>query len=91
MFGSGYTWLVWEKGTLCIATSANQDTPDLCRTVPLLAIDIWEHAYYLKHRNQRADYIRAWFQAVNWNEAERRYQTALLQNAMQSSRPMQGC
>ena len=57
VFGSGYAWLVWEKGALCITTSANQDTPDLCRTVPLLAIDVWEHAYYLKHYNMRAAYI----------------------------------
>lgn len=73
VFGSGYTWLVWEKGTLCIATSANQDTPDLCRTVPLLAIDIWEHAYYLKHYNMRAAYIDDWFRVVNWSCAEARF------------------
>ena len=87
MFGSGYTWLVWEKGTLCIATSANQDTPDLCRTVPLLAIDIWEHAYYLKHKDARAAYVKAWFQVVNWYEAERRYQAALLEIALQGRCP----
>ena len=73
VFGSGYAWLVWEKGALCITTSANQNTPDLCRTVPLLAIDVWEHAYYLKHYNMRAAYIDDWFRVVNWSCAEARF------------------
>ena len=77
VFGSGYAWLVWEKGALCITTSANQDTPDLCRTVPLLAIDVWEHAYYLKHYNMRAAYIDDWFRVVNWSCAEARFRRCM--------------
>ena len=74
VFGSGYAWLVWANRALYITTSANQDTPDLCRTVPLLAIDVWEHAYYLKHYNMRAAYIDDWFRVVNWHCAEARFQ-----------------
>ena len=91
LFGSGYLWLAAdERGKLVILPLPNQDTPLPQGLSPILTLDLWEHAYYLKHRNQRADYIRAWFEVVNWKEAERRYQSALLQNAMQSSRPMQG-
>lgn len=75
VFGSGYAWLVVDQdGKLEIVTSANQDTPivqDLC---PVLAIDVWEHAYYLKHYNERAAYIDDWFNVVNWKQANKLYE-----------------
>ena len=87
LFGSGYLWLAAdERGKLVLLPLPNQDTPLPQLLTPILNLDLWEHAYYLKHRNLRADYIKAWFQAVNWAEAERRYQAALLQNALHTSR-----
>lgn len=73
VFGSGYAWLVREHGKLNIITTANQDTPSPDTARPLLNIDVWEHAYYLKHYNMRAAYIDAWFHVVNWSQAERRF------------------
>ena len=73
VFGSGYAWLVLDKGTLRIITTANQNTSvPLCVT-PLLCIDVWEHAYYLKHYNLRADYIDDWFNVIDWQKAENIY------------------
>lgn len=69
VFGSGYTWLVFQNGLLRIVNTPNQDVPDLERMIPLLCIDVWEHAYYLKHYNVRADYIEDWFSVVNWDRA----------------------
>ena len=87
VFGSGYLWLAAdERGKLVILPLPNQDTPLPQGLTPILNLDLWEHAYYLKHKNLRAGYIRAWFQTINWEEAERRYQNALLQNALQGSR-----
>jgi len=84
--GSGYLWLAAdERGKLAILPLPNQETPLSVHLTPILNLDMWEHAYYLKHRNIRADYIRAWFEIVNWKEAERRYQNTLLQNAFLSS------
>ncbi len=79
VFGSGYAWLVLERGVLKIVTTANQDTPPLNRMTPILNIDVWEHSYYLKHYNVRAAYIDDWFQVINWEIAERRFcqETAL--------------
>lgn len=74
VFGSGYAWLVLdERGDLKIITTANQDTPLTLKTCPILNIDVWEHAYYLKHYNMRVNYIADWFQVVNWNMAEQHY------------------
>ena len=73
VFGSGYAWLIWENGGLCITTSANQNSQVLWRTVPVLALDVWVHAYYLKHYNMRAAYIDDWFRVVNWSCAEARF------------------
>lgn len=74
VFGSGYAWLVCDKRfNLCIVTTANQDTTLTCRLFPILNIDVWEHAYYLKHFNERAKYVDDWFNVVNWSVAEERY------------------
>lgn len=78
VFGSGYAWLVTDGGRLRIVTTANQNTPleqDLC---PVLSIDVWEHAYYLKHYNLRADYIDDWFSVIDWEQAEKNYQRCIL-------------
>ena len=72
-FGSGWGWLVVDSGKLEVIKTANQDSPLLQNKTPLFGIDVWEHAYYLKYQNLRADYIAAWWNIVNWNEVERRY------------------
>ena len=67
VFGSGYAWLVARPSGLFICTTANQNTP---ADFPLLVLDVWEHAYYLKHYNLRAAYIKDWFRILNWERAE---------------------
>lgn len=76
VFGSGYAWLVLDRGCLRIVTSANQDTPLFHSRALILNIDVWEHAYYLKHYNLRAAYIDDWFRVVNWKTAEARFAEA---------------
>lgn len=74
VFGSGYAWLVLDaEKNLTIITTANQDTPLELHLKPLLTIDVWEHAYYLKHKNLRVNYIKDWLEVVNWERAERLY------------------
>ena len=73
VFGSGYAWLVCGKCGLRITTTPNQNSPIEMGLCPLLVIDVWEHAYYLKHYNVRADYIDDWFNVVNWDKAEERF------------------
>ena len=73
VFGSGYAWLVSSGGRLKIITTANQNTPPLNTMTPLLKIDVWEHAYYLKHYNVRAAYIDDWFRVINWEVVEKRF------------------
>lgn len=73
VFGSGYAWLVIDQGALRIITTANQNTPIELNLCPVLTIDVWEHAYYLKHYNVRADYIDDWFHIINWEQAEKNY------------------
>ena len=75
-FGSGWTWLVWDGTGLAVKSTPNQDSPVLDSDVPLLGIDVWEHAYYLKYQNVRADYLAAWWNVVNWAEIGRRYEAA---------------
>ncbi|HSO79246.1 MAG TPA: superoxide dismutase [Chromatiaceae bacterium] len=69
-FGSGWAWLVWSDGRLQVISTPNQDNPlmDLAEVkgAPILANDVWEHAYYLKHQNKRGDYLKGWWQVVNW-------------------------
>ncbi len=73
-FGSGWAWLsVTKDGKLEISSSANQDSPVMEGKVPVLGIDVWEHAYYLNYQNRRPDYIAAFWNVVNWQEAEKRY------------------
>ena len=75
-FGSGWTWLVWDGTGLAVYSTPNQDSPIMQADVPLLGIDVWEHAYYLKYQNRRPDYLAAWWNVVNWPEVARRYAEA---------------
>ena len=77
VFGSGYAWLVYDRGRLRIITTANQNTPVPLCGIPLLCIDVWEHAYYLKHYNLRAEYIDDWFNVVDWKKAEEIYNNSI--------------
>jgi Fe-Mn family superoxide dismutase len=73
-FGSGWAWLVFDKdGKLAITSTANQDSPISAGQKILLGVDVWEHAYYLKYQNRRADYLAAWWNVVNWAEVAARY------------------
>jgi Fe-Mn family superoxide dismutase len=72
-FGSGWAWLVLKDKELAIEPSANQDSPVSHGSTPLLGIDVWEHAYYLKYQNRRADYISAWFNVINWDFVSERF------------------
>jgi len=79
-FGSGWAWLVWQNGQLVIGSTPNQDNPlmDISefRGKPILGLDVWEHAYYLRYQNRRADYIKAWWNVVNWEKAEAHFLAA---------------
>jgi superoxide dismutase, Fe-Mn family len=75
-FGSGWGWLLWENGKLAITTTANQDSPLLQGKYPILGNDVWEHSYYLKYQNRRADYLAAWWNTVNWEEINKRLDQA---------------
>ena len=75
-FGSGWAWLVWDGTGLLVNSSANQDSPIIDGHVPLLGLDVWEHAYYLKYQNRRAEYVAAFWNVVDWDEIGRRYDAA---------------
>ncbi|MFM5842974.1 superoxide dismutase [Aeromonas sanarellii] len=78
-FGSGWAWLVVDQsGKLRVVSSANQDSPLMEGLVPILGLDVWEHAYYLKYQNKRPDYIAAFYNVIDWPEVARRYQDALV-------------
>jgi len=72
-FGRGWAWLTLDNGSLEIEDSANQDSPIMEGRTPILGLDVWEHAYYFKYQNMRADYIREWWNVVNWAEVEKRF------------------
>ena len=82
-FGSGWAWLVVNNGQLEVVSTANQDSPLMGKAVagvegtPVIGCDVWEHAYYLNYQNRRPDYLKAWWNTVNWDQAEKNYLAAL--------------
>lgn len=76
-FGSGWAWLVVNKGTLEVVGLPNQDSPLSNGKTPILGLDVWEHAYYLKYQNRRPEYVDAFFNIINWDEVNRRYKAAV--------------
>jgi Fe-Mn family superoxide dismutase len=82
-FGSGWVWLVVNQGKLEIGSTANQDHPAMGKAIsgiegkPVLALDVWEHAYYLNYQNRRPDYLKAWWNVLNWDQAEKNYLAAI--------------
>ncbi|MBR7554368.1 superoxide dismutase [Allobacillus sp. GCM10007491] len=75
-FGSGWAWLIVNNGELEITSTPNQDTPVMDGKTPILGLDVWEHAYYLNYQNRRPDYIKAFWNVVNWDEVSKRYEDA---------------
>jgi Fe-Mn family superoxide dismutase len=75
-FGSGWSWLVHDGTGLAVYSTANQDSPISNSDIPLLGIDVWEHAYYLKYQNRRPDYLAAWWSVVNWDAVQQRFESA---------------
>ena len=76
-FGSGWTWLIHDGTGLAVKSTPNQDSPWLDDDAPLLGIDVWEHAYYLKYQNRRPDYLAAWWNVVNWDAVQKQYDKAV--------------
>jgi len=75
-FGSGWAWLIKSGGKVDIISTANQDSPLMEGKFPVMGVDVWEHAYYLKYQNRRADYLGAWWNVVNWEEIENRFNSS---------------
>ena len=75
-FGSGWSWLVYDGTGLAVYSTANQDSPISNSDVPLLGIDVWEHAYYLKYQNRRPEYLETWWNVVNWDAVQKRFGSA---------------
>jgi Fe-Mn family superoxide dismutase len=75
-FGSGWSWLIADGGSLAVVSTPNQDSPVMEGKTPILGIDVWEHAYYLNYQNRRPDYLAAWWNVVNWDAVAARYQGA---------------
>jgi Fe-Mn family superoxide dismutase len=76
-FGSGWAWLIVDGGHLKVVSTANQDCPLMENKHPVLGVDVWEHAYYLKYKNVRADYLKAWWNVVNWDDVGKRFDAAM--------------
>ena len=76
LFGSGWSWLVWDGTALAVYSTPNQDSLLMQDDVPLLGVDVWEHAYYLSYQNRRPDYLSAGWNVVNWDEVGKRYDEA---------------
>jgi superoxide dismutase, Fe-Mn family len=79
-FGSGWVWLVHDGAGLAVTSTANQDSPLMRGDAPLLGVDVWEHAYYLRYQHRRADYLEAWWNVVDWQRVGARYATATSHN-----------
>lgn len=77
LFGSGWTWLVFQAGELSIMTTPNQGSPTTQGKIPILGLDVWEHAYYLKYQNRRPDYIEAFFRVINWEKVNEHFESAV--------------
>ncbi len=77
LFGSGWAWLAIDRGELTIVTTANQDNPMSQGHKPVLGLDVWEHAYYLRYQNRRAEYIAAFFNVINWDKVNEHFQSAM--------------
>jgi Fe-Mn family superoxide dismutase len=77
-FGSGWAWLVHADGKLSVISTANQDSPLMSGQTPILGVDVWEHAYYLRYQNKRADYLDAWWSVVNWPAIAKHYSAATM-------------
>jgi superoxide dismutase, Fe-Mn family len=75
-FGSGWSWLIWDGTGLAVVSTPNQDSPLLEDNAPILGVDVWEHAYYLKYQNRRPDYLAAWWNVVNWETVAARFEAA---------------
>jgi Fe-Mn family superoxide dismutase len=75
-FGSGWAWIIVVGGNLQVTSTPNQDSPLMEGATPILGIDVWEHAYYLRYQNKRPDYLAAWWNTVNWEAVARRYEAA---------------
>ncbi len=77
-FGSGWAWLVKDGNKVAITSTANQDNPIMEGKYPIIGLDVWEHAYYLKYQNRRPEYVTAWWNVVRWDEAEKRFNSGKL-------------